>query len=211
MNMYSEISDSYNQWAEQYDDQVNKTRDLEGLILRQMLDNIQFDEALELGCGTGKNTIWLVSRCKNMVAMDFSSAMLQKAKEKISASNIHFMEQDLNEPWQLQHRTFDLICSSLVLEHINDVKTFFGKLSMHLNEGGFYYMGELHPYKQFAGSKARFSVGDTEHILRCFNHSISEFLNAAMQQGLSLVKIEERADADNEDNFPRILAILFQK
>lgn len=50
------VETAYNKWAEQYDTNENKTRDLEGVSLRKTLANINFEECLEIGCGTGKNT-----------------------------------------------------------------------------------------------------------------------------------------------------------
>ena len=52
----------YNKWAEQYDTNYNKTRDLEAFALRLTLSDFSFDNCLEIGCGTGKNTQWLIKK-----------------------------------------------------------------------------------------------------------------------------------------------------
>jgi trans-aconitate methyltransferase len=36
-----------------------------------MLSKITFDSVSELGCGTGKNTEWLVQKATQVVAVDF--------------------------------------------------------------------------------------------------------------------------------------------
>jgi hypothetical protein len=46
------IQESYNLWALQYDTNVNKTRDLEAIALRETLRLIPFNNCLEIGCGT---------------------------------------------------------------------------------------------------------------------------------------------------------------
>lgn len=51
------VQQAYNIWADQYDTNQNKTRDLEGIALREILQDIHFENCLEIGCGTGKNTI----------------------------------------------------------------------------------------------------------------------------------------------------------
>lgn len=56
------VEGAYNQWSEQYDSNENKTRDLEAIALREMLGKIQFENCLEIGCGTGKNTEWLKTK-----------------------------------------------------------------------------------------------------------------------------------------------------
>jgi ubiquinone/menaquinone biosynthesis C-methylase UbiE len=48
------IKEAYNHWAKQYDTNLNKTRDLEAVALRESLANISFQTCLEIGCGTGK-------------------------------------------------------------------------------------------------------------------------------------------------------------
>ena len=54
--------EAYNNWASQYDTNINKTRDLEGKALRTVLSGISFESCLEIGCGTGKNTVWFAEK-----------------------------------------------------------------------------------------------------------------------------------------------------
>ncbi|MEJ7678641.1 MAG: methyltransferase domain-containing protein [Segetibacter sp.] len=61
---------AYNTWASQYDTNDNKTRDLEGQALRSSLADISFNSCLEIGCGTGKNTEWLIQKAKQVTAID---------------------------------------------------------------------------------------------------------------------------------------------
>lgn len=75
------IRESYNEWAVQYDTNANKTRDMEAVALRQMLSKITFKNVLEIGCGTGKNSIWLDEQANHLTAVDFSEKMLAKAKK----------------------------------------------------------------------------------------------------------------------------------
>lgn len=71
----------YDQWAESYDDIINKTRDLEGLALIEILSHIPFSMVLEIGCGTGKNTEWISEHARQIIAVDFSIEMVNKAKK----------------------------------------------------------------------------------------------------------------------------------
>ncbi|MCY7361353.1 MAG: class I SAM-dependent methyltransferase, partial [Ignavibacteria bacterium] len=63
------VKEAYNSWADQYDSNINRTRDLEAISLRETIVNIQFETCLEIGCGTGKNTEWLVTKCKEITAV----------------------------------------------------------------------------------------------------------------------------------------------
>jgi len=79
---------AYDTWSTQYDSNINKTRDLEALALQQTLADIHFDSCLEIGCGTGKNTAWLIGKAKEITAVDLSNEMLARAKEKIDSEKI---------------------------------------------------------------------------------------------------------------------------
>ena len=57
--MQESVQHGYNQWAASYDAVENKTRDLDKTATQTVLKDISFSNILELGCGTGKNTIWL--------------------------------------------------------------------------------------------------------------------------------------------------------
>ena len=50
------IENAYNIWANQYDTNENRTRDLDKKSTIETLSKYEFENVLELGCGTGKNT-----------------------------------------------------------------------------------------------------------------------------------------------------------
>lgn len=202
---------AYNIWASQYDNNNNKTRDLEGLALRTSLADIFFDNCLEIGCGTGKNTTWLMEKAKQVTAIDLSEEMLAKAKEKITSSRVQFIQADITTDWTFRNGLYDLVTFSLVLEHIDNLDPIFSKVSRSLDSGGHVYIGELHPFKQYAGTKARFDTEDGRQVVECFNHNVSDFIQAAKKYGLVLVDINEYFDNNDRTTIPRILAIILKK
>ena len=203
--------DAYNTWSEQYDTNFNRTRDLEGLALKQVLGEVSFKTCLEIGCGTGKNTQWLLTKADKVVAVDFSLEMLSKAKAKINSENIHFMEADITQPWTFTNQQFDLIVFSLVLEHIEDLDFIFQNISNLLAPGGHVYVGELHPFKQYSGTKARFETENGLQIVPCFTHHLSEFVESAKNFGLAITDVNEYFDDNDKQSIPRILTMLFNK
>ncbi len=86
---------AYDHWSGQYDTNRNRTRDLEGLALREVLADIPFHRVLEIGCGTGKNMEWLATRCEHVTAVDLSAGMLDLARAKVTASHVTFSHADI--------------------------------------------------------------------------------------------------------------------
>src|SRR5688572_25550007 len=149
-----QTQDAYNNWAKTYDTVINKTRDLEAKAIRISLEDETPGHILEIGCGTGKNTQWLVNKCRHLTAIDFSPEMLKIASKKITDDRVQFKQADITKQW-----TFDkanLITCSLVLEHIQDLSFIFQQAVATLDTGGKFYIAELHPYKQLQGSRAKF-------------------------------------------------------
>jgi ubiquinone/menaquinone biosynthesis C-methylase UbiE len=202
---------AYNSWASQYDTNENKTRDLEAKALRDVLSAISFNTVLEIGCGTGKNTEWFLQKGEQITAVDLSEEMLSKAKEKIQSKNVEFIRYDINNDWNFAGKTFDLVSFSLVLEHIENLDHIFKEVYKKLKDGGYVYIGELHPFKQYTGSKARFQTEEGLQIVQCYNHPISDFIQSAKKYGLKLIDLDEYFDNDDKASIPRILSLLFQK
>jgi ubiquinone/menaquinone biosynthesis C-methylase UbiE len=138
--------------------------------------------------------------------------MLLKAKQKISDSNATFIHADITQDWSfINGHQFDLATFSLVLEHIEDLDAIFAKLNKVMQTNAIVYIGELHPFKQYNGSKARFETSEGLQVVTCFNHHITDFVSAAKNNDFELVKINEYFDDNNKNNIPRILTMLFKK
>jgi ubiquinone/menaquinone biosynthesis C-methylase UbiE len=206
-----DIANAYNSWSSQYDTNDNKTRDLEALSLQKLLQGKLFKHCLEIGCGTGKNTAWLLSICDQITAIDLSKGMLDIAKNKIQSDKVNFIEVDITKDWTFANQTYDLVTFSLMLEHIEDLDAVFQKLAKVTAVGSHVYIGELHPFKQYAGSKARFETESGTHVVTCFNHHVTDFIQAANTSGFQLIQLDEQFDDADRNQIPRILNLLFEK
>ncbi len=206
------VKEAYNSWSEQYDSNKNRTRDLEAIALRQSLKEQHFDYCLEIGCGTGKNTAYLAAIANNVLAIDLSEEMLAKAVAKNDAKNVIFLQADIHKSWHFtDNNKFDLAVLSLVLEHIENLDKIFERLYEVLNPNALVYIGELHPFKQYSGTKARFETTEGLQIVTCFTHHISDFVNSAKKCNFRLIDINEYFDDDDKTTIPRILTMIFEK
>ncbi|HVE62045.1 MAG TPA: class I SAM-dependent methyltransferase [Chitinophagaceae bacterium] len=204
-----DTQDAYNSWSKTYDTDINKTRDLEAEAIRSVLNNISVGHILEIGCGTGKNTVWLKDECTQLTAVDFSKEMIEQAKQKIKDDKIVFKEADITKPWNFEKA--DLITCSLVLEHIESISFVFVQAAKTLISGGQFYIGELHPYKQIQGSRARFEQDGNLWQLEYFVHHISDYFHAAHEAGFICKDLQEWFDTDDKNQIPRLVSYLFSK
>ena len=205
------IQKAYNEWSETYDTDENLTRDLDQKVTRESLANLHFDSILEIGCGTGKNTIFLAQIGAHVQALDFSEGMIEKAREKVEAENVKFSVADLTHKWPCEDRSYDLIVCNLVLEHIENLSFIFSESFRVLTEKGRFLVNELHPFRQYEGKKARFDKGEGVTEIPAFVHHISDFVNAASNNGLRLVKLNEWWQEADQGKPPRIVSFLFEK
>jgi ubiquinone/menaquinone biosynthesis C-methylase UbiE len=206
-----DVEQAYNIWASQYDSNHNKTRDLEAVALRETLSGFQFKNCLEIGCGTGKNTEWLLGIAAHITAVDFSEEMLLKAKAKIRSENVIFQRADINREWLFTDKQFDLVTFSLVLEHIENLDDIFRKVAAVVLPGAYIYIGELHPFKQYTGTRARFDTIEGQQIVQCYDHHVSDFTRAAKNHDFELFDLHEYFDKNDRTNIPRILTLLLRK
>ncbi len=205
------IKKAYDHWSEIYDTNDNKTRDLDQLATRKTLAKYSFKKVLELGCGTGKNTIWLLEKAREVMALDFSEGMLAKAKTKIKSNKVTFQQADLTQPWNVSSAYADLISCNLVLEHIENLHFIFQQAADKLKPGGHFFICELHPFKQYTGSKAKYETDQGLEELEVFIHHVSEFTDRAFANGFTVVELKEWFDADKPDGLPRLISFVFQK
>lgn len=205
------IQDAYNEWSEIYDSNQNLTRDLDQMVTYNALNGQVFSSILELGCGTGKNTVFLAQLGAAVHAMDFSEKMIAKAAEKVKMANVRFSMADLTLPWPCNDAAYDLIVCNLVLEHVSSLEHIFAEAARTLQPKGKFLINELHPFKQYQGTKARFERGEEIIEVDVFVHHISEFTNAAACSGLGLLKLGEHWHEIDTGKPPRLISLLFEK
>lgn len=209
MNM--SIQKAYDDWSETYDTDENLTRDLDQKVTRKTLSNMHFDSILEIGCGTGKNTVFLAQIGNTVHAVDFSEGMIQKAKEKVKAENVHFSMMDITQKWNVEDQSFDLVVCNLVLEHIENLPFIFTQTAQVLKENGRLFINELHPFKQYEGKKAKFHRHRETIEVEAFVHHISEFLDAGRKNGLALLELSEHWHEKDRNKSPRLISFIFER
>jgi len=205
------IQEAYNHWSATYDIDENRTRDLDHAVTRETLVDSRFKSILEIGCGTGKNTALLAQIGDRVRALDFSEGMLKRAKEKLKTDNGIFLVADITKQWPCADESTDLVTCNLVLEHVDDISFVFSEAFRSLIDGGRLFVCELHPFRQYQGTQARFQRNQGRIEIQAFMHHISDFLEAAEKIGLTLKKYREWWHEEDQDKPPRLVSFMFEK
>jgi malonyl-CoA O-methyltransferase len=206
---FMSIESSYDRWSAIYDTNRNRTRDLDAQVMRSRFGGSRFKRVLELGCGTGKNTGLLSEVAGSVHAFDFSEGMLSQARARVSAANVVFQRQDLsNTPWPVETASANLATFNLVLEHLESLEPLFVEVARCLVPGGLLHVSELHPFRQYEGTQARFEdAAGNEVKVAAFTHHVSEFVEAGRRAGLRLVDLKEWWHEEDSGRPPRLLTL----
>jgi malonyl-CoA O-methyltransferase len=132
--------------------------------------------------------------------------MLAKARERVTATSVRFVQQDLREAWPLGAASADLVTFDLVLEHVEELAPVLAEAARVLRPGGRLYVCELHPFRQLKGGQAQFAGADGETVrVAAWHHDVADYVNAAVAAGLRVERLHEIRD--EAGGVPRLFAM----
>lgn len=205
-NSLQGVQTGYDRWAVVYDHDANPLIALEEPQVRAVIGDVTGLTALDMGCGTGRHSLWLAAQGANVTAVDFSEGMLAEARQKPNADRVKFLQHDLHKPLPFDDQHFDAVVSGLVLEHIQDIGSLFAEARRVLKPTGRAVISAMHPAMFLRGSQARYTDPDSGEIVQVgsISHSISEFVMAAVRAGFQIEEVSEFApDAEFAERYPR--------
>jgi malonyl-CoA O-methyltransferase len=186
--------EGYERWASRYDAEDNPLVTLEEPIVRKRLGEVSGLHVADLGCGTGRHTEWLAQSGAHVTAVDFSTAMLERARRKPRCEIVRFVPHDLSMlPTPLASGGFDRVVSGLVLEHLSDTHGFFAEIARLLRPGGRAVVSVMHPAMWLAGVQARFidPATGTKVLVGSHRQTISQYVNHTIAAGLAIEQFSE--------------------
>ena len=147
------VREGYDRWSTVYDHDANPLQALEEPRVRAALGDPRGREVLDLGCGTGRHTAWLVEAGARTTAVDFSAGMLEQARARVATGDVRFVTHDLHEPLPFADTSFDAVVSGLVLEHLRDLHAFFAEAHRVLRPAARAVVSAMHPACSCAGAR----------------------------------------------------------
>jgi malonyl-CoA O-methyltransferase len=176
----------YDRWAEFYDGEDNPLVMLEEQHIGTLTGEVNGLAVADIGCGTGRHALRLATAGARVTAVDFSEAMLRRARAKPGAERVVFIKHDLAQPLPLESASFDLVLCCLVLDHIAALDPFFIELHRLCRPAGAVVASVMHPAMSLRGVQARFidPASGRRISLLSHVHQMSDYLKAALDAGL---------------------------
>jgi ubiquinone/menaquinone biosynthesis C-methylase UbiE len=196
----------YDRWAEVYDVEDNPLMLLEEEHISALAGDLAGLDVADVGCGTGRHALRWAEGGARVTAVDFSPAMLARARAKPGAQTVAFVQHDLAKPFPLPSAAFDRVFCCLVLDHIAALDTFFLELRRLCRPAGCVIISVMHPAMSLRGVQARFIDPVTGRRVSPAGHAhqMSDYLMAAVHAGLRLEHVSEHAaDAALAERSPR--------
>ena len=96
----------YDNWLDSYQEVLNSCK----------------TKVLDLGCGTGNDTLYLTEKGFQVIACDYSHVALEKVAKQIKTAQTKFV--DISQPLPFEDNSFDLIIADLSLHYFDEKTTF---------------------------------------------------------------------------------------
>ncbi len=109
-----------------------------------LLGKVDGLRALEVGCGAGILTTWLVDQGAAVTAMDVSPAMLDLARRSVGG-RAELVLADLSARLPFETGSFDVVVASLVLHYVRDWEAALREIRRVLSPNGVVVFSTHHP------------------------------------------------------------------
>ena len=185
-----DVRSGYGEWVDSYEDTVQDAMDIE---LLERLENVDWSgEVADLGCGTGRTGAWLAQRGVDAIdGVDLTPEMLARARERGVYREL--AEADVAASG-LAGDAYDLVVTSLVDEHLADLRPLYAEAARIAKPGAAYVIVGYHPqFMMASGMPTHYDSASGEPVaIETHLHQLSDHVKAAHAAGWTLIEAEER-------------------
>jgi ubiquinone/menaquinone biosynthesis C-methylase UbiE len=165
---------------------------------------------LDIGCGTGTllRNIHKALAGAELVGVDISRGMLQRASEKLAGEPVELIHDDFLNA-NFQDKSFDVVFMCRVASHIADLKSCFQKIASLIREGGIFAFSDVYSRYPYHCTRLPFSGGKIP-VATC-KHRLPEIVRAAYECSLIVTSVKAcsvdglPSDLQSDPKLPRTL------
>ncbi len=154
-------------------------------------------EVADLGCGTGRTGAWLAAQGAGAIdGVDLTPEMLERARSRGVFRRL--VEADVTATG-LPSNGYDLVTTSLVDEHLPDVRPLYEEAARLARSPATYVLVGFHPHFIMAsGMPTHYEDAAGEPVaIETHVHLLSEHAAAALGSGWQLAELRERVIDDD--------------
>jgi len=140
------VVEGYDRWAPTYDREHNPLIAVEENITLDLIGNVRNQSVLDVGCGTGRYCELLAKKGAEVVGIDPSSRMLERAKRKITADCRFELRLGRIENSDFPDDNFNVIVCALTVGHIVELEPVMREVSRVIRSKGRLIISDMHPY-----------------------------------------------------------------
>jgi len=210
---YYDIDSFFKKYLSWRENQFSANELVEKPNFLRMLPDVKNKRILDLGCGFGDYSRFLYDMgAKEVVGIDASEKMIQRAKENKGERNISYYRMPIEEI-SFDKNSFDLVISNIVIHYIEDVNQLFKKINELITKEGTFVFSTEHPT-----STASYNLGwqldektgeqiywrldnygipgprETnwmEHVFIKYHRTIGNYCDALIDNGFAIKRINE--------------------
>ena len=134
---------AYNRWSYTYDSEGNPQIVMEHDEVLALVDPRRGESILDAACGTGKYTIEFADAGADVVGVDNSQGMLDRAMDKYPQLTFRFA--DLSERLPFGDASFDKVNCAQALKHLADLSAPLSEFARVLRPSGALVFSVTHP------------------------------------------------------------------
>ena len=187
-----EVVEGYDGWAPLYDAGPNAATEVDSEVVRGLLEGLPAGRAVDVACGTGRQSRLLVELGHFVEGVDLNETMLAIARD--SVPDAHF-QQGTFDALPFDDGSFDLAVSSLALTHVADLRPALEEMARIVKPGGHAVLSDMHPEMVRLGITAGFRTGDGATLAMAhvpnLQHEISAYVNGFVATGWEICQCVE--------------------
>ena len=168
--------------------------------LQALLPPVRGRRALDVGCGGGRTSAWLLEQGAEVVGFDVSPELLRLAHERLPSAS--FVVADLGAPLPFEDASFDVAVASLVMHYLRDWAPALRELRRVLRPGGALALSTHHPamdvelsrsgdYFEIEELRDVWTVGGREREVRFWHRPLSRMFREIADGGFRVDELSE--------------------